>query len=301
MEDRIESEYTERRGTALIALAAIIMITAAWWALALWPAGAAEPEWLVRTRAACFGSARGGLPNAGGWILLIGEPIGMAAALLALWGRSLRRDIRSLTAQRWGRLSLASVMLVSILAAGAVGVRIARALPNGGDMPVSIKGVPVRVNRPAPPLSLVDQRGRRTSLADFHGQSALVTFAFGHCSIVCPSVVADLRSARRSARRESMPIVIITLDPWRDTPERLPSLARHWQLAGDDRVLSGSITEVESALDALGIGRKRNKTTGDIDHTATVMILDENGSVAWRVEGAPFSTTGLLDSEGEQR
>ena len=29
---------------ALVALAAILVITAAWWALALWPAGAVEPE-----------------------------------------------------------------------------------------------------------------------------------------------------------------------------------------------------------------------------------------------------------------
>src|SRR5688500_19433216 len=82
----------ERPGLALTALAAILVITAAWWALALWPA-AAEPEWLARTRAACFGSERGGLPDAGGWVLLVGEPIGMLVAPLAIGRRSPRRAI----------------------------------------------------------------------------------------------------------------------------------------------------------------------------------------------------------------
>ena len=44
-----------RPGLALLTLVAIIAITAAWWALALWPVGASAPEWLARTRSACFG------------------------------------------------------------------------------------------------------------------------------------------------------------------------------------------------------------------------------------------------------
>jgi hypothetical protein len=38
-----------RARTALGALAAIVVITASWWALALWPAADA-PTWVLRTR-----------------------------------------------------------------------------------------------------------------------------------------------------------------------------------------------------------------------------------------------------------
>lgn len=288
MEDRLETGYTERQGFALIALMVIIAVTAAWWALALWPVGA-EPEWLVRTRAACFGSARGGLPNSGGWILLIGEPIGMFGALIALWGRSLKRDLTWLRARRWGRVSLATVTLGLAAASVALAFRVARALPAGDEFPVNTRGVPVKVDRPAPNVSLVDQRGARTSFAAFRGSRALVTFAFGHCTTMCPAIVADLKAARRTAGRQDLPIVVVTLDPWRDTPERLPTMVQHWQLGPHDRVLSGSIPEVEQMLDELGIARRRNLDTGDIEHTSTVMLLDEKGSIAWRVDGTPLT------------
>ena len=66
------------------ALLLVLVITAAWWALALWPTGAAEPESLLRTRAACFGSTARGLPDARDWVLLIGEPLGMPGVLVVV-------------------------------------------------------------------------------------------------------------------------------------------------------------------------------------------------------------------------
>jgi cytochrome oxidase Cu insertion factor (SCO1/SenC/PrrC family) len=77
----------------------------------------------------------------------------------------------------------------------------------------------------------------------------------------------------------------LTLDPWRDTPERLPSLAQRWALQAEDLLLSGSVSEVQETLDKLGIGRRRNEMTGDIDHSGTVLIVDARGTIAWRVDG----------------
>jgi cytochrome oxidase Cu insertion factor (SCO1/SenC/PrrC family) len=97
--------------------------------------------------------------------------------------------------------------------------------------------------------------------------------------------VTDLRIVRRESRSNNVRIVILTLDPWRDTPERLSSLAEHWKTDANDRVLSGSVADVDKTLDALAVGRKRNETTGDIDHGSTVMLIDSRGRIKWRVDG----------------
>jgi protein SCO1/2 len=123
------------------------------------------------------------------------------------------------------------------------------------------------------------------SIADVRGSSTLLTFAYGHCSTVCPSIVSDLKIVRRDLGRDDVRIVILTLDPWRDVPERLPMLADHWKLTANDLVLSGTVSAVEAVLDTLGIGRKRNETTGDIDHASTVMLIDRNGKIRARVDG----------------
>lgn len=283
----------ERPGLALTALVAILLITAAWWALALWPA-AAEPEWLTRTRAACFGSERGGLPATEGWILLIGEPIGMLGMLIAIGGRALRRDIEWLAASPVRRVSALTAAAAMIVATAVLGVRVARAWEGGRAAFAPDQTVLRSVETVAPGARLVDQHGRAVSLAEWRGRPAILTFAFGHCATVCPVVVNDLRAARRRAARDDVALLIVTLDPWRDTPDRLRTIARHWSLGPNDRVLSGSVEDVEAVLDGLGIARRRNEVTGDVDHATTVFVLESSGRIAWRGDGGIGGVETLL-------
>ena len=274
-----------RPGLALLTLVAIVAITAVWWALALWPVGTSEPEWLLRTRAACFGSAPGGLPDAGGWVLLIGEPLGMTAFFLALWRHALVEALRRLRADPLWRIVGASVAVASIVAVALLGARVARGYGAGRQVEAGDGGVLTRLGVVAPSVDLVDQYNHRVSLHDFRGRAVLVTFAFGHCETVCPTIVGDLMAARRAARRNDVRLVVITIDPWRDTPDRLPYLATHWGVGADDRILSGDVASVQAALDALGVGRARNETTGVVDHPATVMLVDERATIVWRLDG----------------
>ena len=290
------SHRTGRPGLALLTLVAIIAITAAWWALALWPVGASEPEWLLRTRAACFGSAPGGLPDAGGWVLLIGEPLGMTAFFLALWRQDLADDLRRLRADPVWRIVGANLTLAAIVALALVGARVARGYGVGRSVETRDAGVLTRLGIVAPSFTLIDQHNGQVSLAAFRDHPVLLTFAFGHCKTVCPTIVGDLMAARRASRRQDVRLVVITIDPWRDTPDRLPTLAAHWGLRQDDRILSGTVDDVEAALDALGIARARNETTGVVEHPATVMLLDARGTIVWRLDGWWGSVGALLST-----
>ena len=296
MEDRIARRGGYRPGAALIALAAILVVTAAWWALALWPVGTMQADWLERTRAACFGAMPGGLPDAGGWILLVGEPIGMLAALVGIWGRSLRRDLQAIRGRRaWQATGIAGITLL-LAGAGLLITRVVRASADGRSTIALDQGVPLRMDVAPPDVPLVDQHGRQTSLADLRGHPTLLTFAFGHCTTVCPVIVHDILAIRGSSGRADVPLVVVTLDPWRDTPERLATMARSWHLASSDRVLSGAVPDVQRALDQLGIGRRRNETTGDIEHGPTAMLMDAGGRIKHRFDGGLGDLGELLRS-----
>ncbi len=277
----------ERRGAALIALFVILAITAAWWALALWPAGEIPPEWLARTRGACFGTGESGLPSAGGWVLLIGEPIGMVGLLLVIWGGSLRADLQLAWQRWWGRTTLLACAAALVTGAALCGVRVtaamaARSAPVNG---VAGAGMVTLPGTPLPTVALIDQRGTRAPIAAPGAARTLVTFAFGDCEAVCPTAVHDLLDVRGGAGRPDVPIVVVTLDPWRDTPDRLATIARHWGLARNDRVLSGSVAEVEALLDAVGVHRARNQQTGNIDHLTTVLVVSADSRILWRGVG----------------
>jgi len=282
-------------------------VTAAWWALALWPVPGETPEWLARTRWVCFNAGPNGLPDASGWLLLIGQPIGMIAVLMVGWGGSLRAGLRSLAGAGWGRVLLAGggcLLLVGLAAAGARVVQASAsdvfALP-GDELPPDTYP---RLDRDAPRLGLVDQFGERLDLERLSGRPALLTFAFGHCATVCPMIVrqsveAQERVRERVAAGEVPPsrvprVVIVTLDPWRDTPSRLPSMAESWKVSEDAFVLSGGVEEVNDALDRWNVARTRNPQSGDVVHPPLVYVLDASGRIAYASSGGVPALVELL-------
>ena len=275
-----------RAWTAVAALGAIVAITASWWALALWPVDSAAPEWLLRTREVCFGSTAESLPNAGGWLLLIGQPAGMVALLAAVWGAELRAGLALAMSRVAGQLTagVVAAVLVAGLASVAVRVRTAGMEPFAAG-PGATAAQLTRVNDAAPALALTDQTGRDVTLESFRGRPVIVAFAFAHCETVCPLVVADVMTARRHLGNQAPPALIVTLDPWRDTPSRLASIARQWGLDDDAHVLSGVPDEVERTLNRWRVPRVRNAKTGDISHPSIVYVIGADGRIAYVVSG----------------
>lgn len=294
-----------RGGVAAATLGVILAITIAWWALALWPGGSQAPDWLLRTRLACFGASGDSLPNAGGWVLLIGEPLGMLAVLQAVWGDALARDLAALRIRWWGRALLLGGAILLLAGAGGAAGRVAearahspRAVPREVSQAPVASGdgavVEVVIDRDPPPMSLVDQHGGAFTLEQVRGRAVIVAFAYAHCQTICPTIVHDLKRVRREAGTSGVPLVIVTLDPWRDVPSRLRAIAEGWGLAGDDVVLSGAVEDVERVLDAWGVGRARDGRTGEVDHATPVMLLDRAGRWRYRVDGGMDRVRALL-------
>ena len=269
------------------ALAAIMAITAAWWALALWPVGPTAPAWFLRTREVCFGAIDDGLPDAGGWLLLIGQPLGMLIVLVAVWPTELRAGIRGLTTRMSGQLATGFVAALVTLSLVGVAVRVGRAGEerfSAGDSR-SVAAALTRVRDTPPPTELTDQHGRSVNLESFKGRPVLVSFAYAHCETVCPAIVADVVTAAARVPENPPVVLIVTLDPWRDTPSRLPAIAAGWRLQGDAHVLSGEPDTVNRVLNAWRIPRVRNQQTGDVSHPALVYVIDPSGQIAYVVQG----------------
>ena len=220
--------------------------------------------------------------------------LGILGVLLAVWGRALGEDVRRMYADwRW-RPVMVVIALASVVGVLKTGQRVAFVAGLDQTPVFSRSGAPIAVDIDATSHDLIDQHGRRTSLADFRGTPVILTFAFGHCATVCPVVVHDVRAAREAANRGEVPVVVITLDPWRDTPEHLPMIASAWELGPVDRVLSGSIESVERALDVLGVQRRRDVRTGDIEHVSVVMATHARGHVVRRLDGGWGQLGGQL-------
>jgi cytochrome oxidase Cu insertion factor (SCO1/SenC/PrrC family) len=279
-----------RRAWARFALAGVIAVTAAWWALALWPLPATAPGWLSRTRAVCFGSTPSGLPDVQGWMLLFLQPALMLGQVVAIWGRDLAAEARTLAGSRAGRLTLAGFAIALLAVAGAAGARVrtATAMAARGAEAAPADPEFTRVGEAAPALELVGADGSPVRLADLRGRPVRVAFAFAHCQTACPRLVHEVLAAQRAL--EDSAVIVVTLDPWRDTPKRLESIEARWGMTEGARVASGPVPQVEAALDAWGIERSRDARNGDLAHVPRVFVVDREGNVAFEAD----ADAGLL-------
>jgi protein SCO1/2 len=241
------------------------------------------PEWLTAARSACFGATESGLPAASGWMLLVLAPASFLGAIFALWGSEVAPSLRHAAGTPLGRCAFAVIALALVTegvwvsrkvhAARAVATW-APATQRAGELP---SDYPRQVT-PAPEFALVDRHGTRISLEGLRGRPVVLTFVFAHCQTMCPLLVETIKRAA-PARSE---VLLVTLDPWRDTPNTLPGIARRWQVPENFHVLSSArVPDVLGVVEAYGVPFERNERSGDIVHPGLVFLIDAEGRMAY--------------------
>ena len=252
---------------------------AAWVWLALSPVPETSPAWLLQTREVCFGTLDNGLPDTHGWISLA-APIPMLVTLLVLMGQDLKAQLVHLSRSIPGLLACLSLTVSPLVIGAYVGVRVAKApsasfSPRQGHLPDNYPSM----NEPCPPFSLVDPNGQPIGPQSLVGTSTLLTFAYAHCQTVCPGMIENLRQA---AIKSNARVVVVTLDPRRDTCGSLKGLLRFWQLPEGSLMLGGQVEQVETAIKSFDIPAGRDNKTGEITHPALVLVLDRQARLRYR-------------------
>lgn len=132
--------------------------------------------------------------------------------------------------------------------------------------------------RATPPFALIDQRGRAASEQLLHGRATLLFFGFSNCPDVCPTTLALLAGVRKSTALNPLQVVMVSIDPERDTPLQLQRY-----LGGFDPAFIG-LTGAPAAIDGLtkaysAAAFRQPLPGGDysMDHSATVYLLDRQG------------------------
>ena len=137
--------------------------------------------------------------------------------------------------------------------------------------------------------------GRLVMRASSPERLLLVYFGFLNCPDVCPTTLADLRSALAmldAGTQERIDLAFVTVDPDRDGPEELAAYLRHF--APRHHAVRAPATELEPAMDAfLASATVEVADDGSVDvaHTAVLYAVDASGTV---VVEWPFGTSATM-------
>jgi protein SCO1 len=130
--------------------------------------------------------------------------------------------------------------------------------------------------RAAPSFTLPDQRGRPVSLRSMHGHPVVLAFMDSRCHQVCPLEGRTLAAALSSLPARVKPVLlVVSVNPWQDTPASARAAASRWGLTGTWHWLLGTKRELAPIWSAYRIYVRQAR--GDIVHSDAMYLLDRNG------------------------
>jgi protein SCO1/2 len=177
------------------------------------------------------------------------------------------------------------------VAAATVGFWLARELHSSRTQLASGTWLPQA--RELRPFSLIDQSGQPLTLQDLTGEPTLVFFGFTHCPDVCPTTLATLAQARKAAADSSLRVLLISVDPARDTPAILNQYVRAF--APDFLGATGSQQAIDDVTRDFGVAVQKVEMPGGdytVDHSAAVFLVNDQARIA-AIFTAPIDPQGL--------
>lgn len=176
--------------------------------------------------------------------------------------------------QRGWQLALIALGVAGVLV--AVGFAVLRPQQPGMENELA------QLGRNLDDVRLTNQRGETVSWAQLKGRPRAVFFGFTHCPVICPVTVWEVNNALDiiGADASDVAVQFITVDPERDTPERLNAY-----LEGFGPRVTGFTADsaaLQRLMDGFEVIAEREPLPNGsytIDHTAAVFLIDRNGRV----------------------
>ena len=180
------------------------------------------------------------------------------------------------------RTKLIPAIIIGALAMGA-GIWLARLLTQYSMEADPLAATRFPAARPVQAFSLLDHTGKVFDNQTLAGHWSFLFFGYTHCPDVCPTTMSVLNSVaqRLQGSGESVRFVMVTVDPARDTAEKLGQFVTYFN--GDFVGVTGSEGALEQLTKQLGILHMKvtdaeSASAYLVDHTASVFLFDPDGN-----------------------
>lgn len=151
-----------------------------------------------------------------------------------------------------------------------------------------------------PNFGMMDQRGEFVQSRQLKGKPFVLNFIFTRCSVptMCPAStqrMSELQDLAVEAGLPDLQFATITFDPEFDSPGILRQYADGYGIDASNFYLLTSTREVVDDLLRL-FGILTMEEDGTINHTMATFLIDANGRVAYRKEGASWSVQDFIQA-----
>lgn len=153
----------------------------------------------------------------------------------------------------------------------------------GPTRPYTFQGSLIDPPVKAPQFKLSEVNGEQFQLSDLDGQVVIMFFGYTSCPDVCPVTLTDFLQIRSKLgdKADKVSFVFITVDPERDTAERMKKYLTNFdpEIIG----LTGERSELEAVWAKYGVyAAKVEGGSGEnylMDHSSRIYVIDPQGNL----------------------
>ena len=144
-----------------------------------------------------------------------------------------------------------------------------------------------------------DQHGTERMLRSLAGRVQVTAMVYTSCAYACPRIMMDMKRIKAELAAEhadDVSFLIVSIDPERDTPERLAQFAAGSRLDPDRwTLLNGSEGDIRELAVLLGV-QYRQTDPGEWVHSNMITVLDRSGVVVHRQLGLGTDPAPTLEA-----
>ncbi|MDZ7764452.1 MAG: SCO family protein [Melioribacteraceae bacterium] len=133
-----------------------------------------------------------------------------------------------------------------------------------------------------------NQFGNDVNIGDLRGKTQVFSMIFANCTYACPILANDMRRIASELTKDQLrdiEFTLISIDPERDTPERLMQFAKDQNLnLAHFQLLTGERSDIDD-LAALTGFRYKKENDGSFSHSNIITILNEEGEIVHQQVG----------------
>ena len=148
------------------------------------------------------------------------------------------------------------------------------------------------------PAKWETQKGNTINLSDLNGNVLVVVMIYTSCKMACPVLIGEMKNIEATVKKRAkgdVKYVLVSIDPERDTPERLRKISEEYDMTGDQWVfLRGSDETTREFANLLAVKYTEISPT-DFSHSNIISVFDRKGILVHQREGLNVDNKETID------
>jgi len=153
------------------------------------------------------------------------------------------------------------------------------------------------------PSQWTNQNGENLEMKDMNGKVLVMVMIYTSCKAACPRLVADMRNIEQRLAeniKDKVKLVLVSIDPATDTPERLKSFAKENKMEGNQWVFLRSTEENTREFAAVLAVNYKKISPLDFSHSNIISVFNTEGELVYQQEGLGVNSDQTIEKIKEE-